>query len=106
MRDTESSAALRKPVDILLPKLHHCTGEVGVVYDGVVCVAFLRVPWVVARAPWKVLQKKLVLGIFFLPVTVSYYTARCIGQGLVVTGCWCFTWQQGAILTEVNELYR
>lgn len=37
-----------KAVDILLPKLHHCTGEVGVVYDGVVCVAFLCVPWIVA----------------------------------------------------------
>lgn len=41
----------RKTVNIVLPKLHHGTGEVGGVPNGVVCVALLCIPRVVARAP-------------------------------------------------------
>lgn len=36
-----------REISILLPELHHRTGEVGRVCDGVVCVAFVRVPWIV-----------------------------------------------------------
>lgn len=44
---------------VLLPELHHCTGEVGGVCDGVVCVTFICVPGIVTRAPWKVLKNRV-----------------------------------------------
>lgn len=47
-----------KAVNILLPKLHHCAGEIGGIYNGVVCVTFLCVPWIVTGAPWKFLQNR------------------------------------------------
>lgn len=56
-----------KAVNILLPKLHHCTGEIGGVCDWVVCITFLCVPWIVTRAPWKFLWEKKNYSGFFYP---------------------------------------
>lgn len=42
------SQSKRKTINIVLPKLHHGTGEIGGVPDGVVCVTLLCVPRVVA----------------------------------------------------------
>lgn len=36
-----------RTVNILLPKLHHSTGEIGGICNAVVCVTFLCVPWIV-----------------------------------------------------------
>lgn len=38
----------RKTINIVLPKLHHGTGEIRGVPNGVVGVTLLCVPWVVA----------------------------------------------------------
>lgn len=45
------SQSKRKTINIVLPKLHHGTGEIRGVPNGVVCVTLLCIPWVVARAP-------------------------------------------------------
>lgn len=41
------SSAVEKAVNILLPKLHHCTGEVAGIYNGVVCITLVCIPWIV-----------------------------------------------------------
>lgn len=45
------SQSKSKTINIVLPKLHHCAGEIGSVHNGVVCVTLLCVPRIVARAP-------------------------------------------------------
>lgn len=45
-------------VKVLLPKLHHSTGEVCCVCDAVVGVTLLCVPWIIARFPWQFLHER------------------------------------------------
>lgn len=45
-------------VSILLPKLHHCTGEVAGVGDAVVGVTAICVPGIATILPWQVLKIK------------------------------------------------
>lgn len=42
------SQSKSKTINIVLPKLHHCAGEIGSVHNGVVCVTLLCIPGIVA----------------------------------------------------------
>lgn len=80
-----------KAINILLPKLHHCTGEIGGVCNGVVCVTFLCVPWIVTWAPWKFLQKQK-LQWFFPPLFDTFRDFTGYNSSLTdmttLTLCW------------------
>lgn len=77
---------------ILLPKLHDGTGEIGGVYYAVVCITSLCVPWIVTRFPWKLLQRVEQCFTFFIKLTP--------GIKPILHAC-----EQGA-LTVVKELYK
>ena len=109
----------RKQVNILLPKLHHCTGEIGGICNGVVCVTFVCVPCVVTWAPWKILKNRNYSVFFSLLFDIfrdMYVSHRYHSlQFLMIYQPWPYagfsflwiTWVHCMIiLTEVKELYR
>lgn len=65
------SQSKSETINIVLPKLHHCTGEVRSVRNGVVCVTLVCIPWVVARAPWQFLKNKHVYSCVCLSGSTS-----------------------------------
>lgn len=95
MQDSLKLCYVLKAINILLPKLHHCTGEICSIYNGVVCITFLCIPLIVTRAPWKIL-KKTEITIYH---EVMWQAWPDIGFGV---SAWCDTYSGEWIVQVVN----